>query len=124
MDSVLQLNSASCFFTNAGTVAIFNVSLENVQGLNRLFHHVMHKLNIDRHCNQPMEFDINESTLCFCPRKDATICDQFNQRLTSFPLDSFLANVSLKFAGVKFLQDDNNNFIVKPLVYLDHVQIL
>ena len=114
-------DQVSCFYTNVGTVSIFNIPIIDIHELNKRFQQILKRLNVNMKKNNPIQLEINE-TLFFQRVETTMILDENGALIKYPPRVAFHAVVSLKIIGIKFTRrDKEDNFSVTPIVCLNQV---
>ena len=103
-------NEISCFKTNVNSLAMFNISNEDIKMLNRTIREILNKLHVKS--NRFEEFEINEPHFFPCD-----VSTQYlNKKRTE---DSFMANIVLRIDGMNHFCD-----YVKPKIIVHSVTFL
>lgn len=118
----------SCFHANSNALALFDMSMEDVNILNNLFKYILCKFNMKPTNNKPLLMD--SSAMHFFPLDfTTTFWNRDGQLLLDLPHDVFTGNVALRFTGIKCypIADGlakKDVFHVKPLIAVEQVQVL
>ena len=131
---VNKAGPVSCFYTNANTLTLFDISMDDVNALNNLFQYILCKFKVDPKKNIPILLDHRE-TLFFRQESKTTFWNKDGQQILDLPRVAFTANVALRIMGIEFHSTASPNidndkslykdiYTVKPIIILEQVRVL
>ena len=125
---IFKLNNGlavSCFRTCNGSLALFDVRMEDFDVLNNLLYFLMDKLHIDKVKNTPQLCEKND-TLFVRNDRLTQFFDCKCGKIAQLPATSFHGNVAIKVMGLQFHNSatTEGQKTVKLLIHLLQVRVL
>lgn len=129
---LLKINdgkAVSCFWTDSGALAMFDVRQDDLEVLNNLHNFLLCKKNVNPNKNFALLYKNNDALFIRGDRL-TTFWNEEGGRLYELPRTAFTANVAIRVIGLQYHKMkaldgmEMDLYEVKPLIHLAQVRVL